>query len=130
MIEPNLLVGHGDFHPAAGAALVKGLDLDIDVPSSILSGDAFLQRIFDAYRSMRARDGANVWNTTLLNGWDEPGDTYDHVPPGLVPAPDKAAPAGQFDFRFDRSGYHVPAVVVSPWVEPARSTTTSTGTPR
>ncbi len=118
MIEPNLLVGHGDFHPAAGAALVKGLDLDVDVPSSILSGDAFLQRIYDAYRSMRSADGANVWNTTLLIGWDEPGGTYDHVPPGPVPAPDKGAPAGQMDFRFDRSGYRVPAIVVSPWVEP------------
>jgi phospholipase C len=21
----------------------------------------------------------NVWNTTLLIGWDEPGGTYDHV---------------------------------------------------
>jgi phospholipase C len=118
MIEPNLLVGHGDFHPAAGAALVKGLDLDVDVPSSILSGDAFLQRIYDAYRGMRSADGANVWNTTLLIGWDEPGGTYDHVPPGPVPAPDTGAPAGQMDFRFDRSGYRVPAIVVSPWVEP------------
>ncbi len=118
MIEPNLLVGHGDFHPAAGAALVKGLELDVDVPSSILAGDAFLQRIFDAYRGMRSADGANLWNTTLLIGWDEPGGTYDHVPPGPVPAPDKAAPVGQMGFRFDRSGYRVPAIVVSPWVEP------------
>ena len=67
---------------------------------------------------MRSPDGANVWNTTLLIGWDEPGGTYDHVPPGPVPAPDRAAPAGQFGFRFDRSGYRVPAIVVSPWVEP------------
>ena len=26
-------------------------------------------------------------------------------------------PAGQFGFRFDRSGYRVPAIMVSPWVE-------------
>ena len=75
-------------------------------------------RIYDAYRGMRSADGANVWNTTLLIGWDEPGGTYDHVAPGPVPAPDKGAPAGQMDFRFDRSGYRVPAIVVSPWVEP------------
>lgn len=118
MIEPNLLVGHGDYHPAAGAALVKGLQVDIDVPSSILAGDAFLQRIFDAYRGMRSPVGANVWNTTLLIGWDESGGTYDHRAPGPVPAPDAAAPVGQFGFRFDRSGYRVPAIVVSPWVEP------------
>jgi phospholipase C len=98
--------------------LVKGLQIDVDVPSSILAGDAFLQRIFDAHRGMRSPDGANVWNTTLLIGWDEPGGTYDHVAPGPVPAPDAGAPAGQFGFRFDRSGYRVPAIVVSPWVEP------------
>ena len=118
MIEPNLLVGHGDYHPACGAALVKGAHLEVDPPSAILSGDAFLQRVYDAYRGMRSPDGANVWNTTLLIGWDEPGGTYDHVPPGPVPAPDPDAPVGQFGFRFDRSGYRVPAIVVSPWVEP------------
>ena len=78
----------------------------------------FLERLLTAYRNMRSPEGANVWNTTLFIGWDEPGGTYDHVPPGPVPAPDAAAPAGQFDFRFDRSGYRVPAIVVSPWVEP------------
>ena len=33
--------------------------------------------------------GSNVWNTTLLIGWDEPGGTYDHVPPPAVPSPDR-----------------------------------------
>ena len=49
-------------------------------------------------------------------GWDEPGGTYDHVPPGPVPPPDPDAPAGEFGFKFDRSGYRVPAILVSPWV--------------
>jgi phospholipase C len=40
------------------------------------------------------------------------------VPPGPVPPPDPAAPAGEFGFTFDRSGYRVRAIVVSPWVEP------------
>jgi phospholipase C len=66
---------------------------------------------------MQSPDGANVWNTALLIGWDEPGGTYDHVPPGPVPPPDPAAPAGPLGFLFDRSGYRVPAVIVSPWVE-------------
>jgi phospholipase C len=61
--------------------------------------------------------GANVWNTPLLIGWDEPGGTYDHVPPGPVPPPDPSAPSGELGFTFDRSGYRVPAVIVSPWVE-------------
>src|SRR5262249_57224592 len=41
----------------------------------------------------------------------------DHVAPGPVPPPDPDAPAGEFGFTFDRSGYRVPAILVSPWVE-------------
>jgi phospholipase C len=93
------------------------VNVAIDPPSSILSGEAFLQRVFDAYRSATSQSGTNVWNTALLIGWDEPGGTYDHVPPGPVPPPDPAAPAGEFGFTFDRSGYRVPAIIVSPWVE-------------
>ncbi len=44
-------------------------------------------------RSATSETGPNVWNTPLLIGWDEPGGTYDHVPPGPGPAarPDRAA---------------------------------------
>jgi phospholipase C len=38
------------------------------------------------------------------------------VPPGPVPPPDPDAPAGELGFTFDRSGYRVPAILVSPWV--------------
>ena len=34
------------------------------------------------------------------------------------PAAGPAAPPGEFGFTFDRSGYRVPAIIVSPWVEP------------
>jgi phospholipase C len=116
-IEPSIIVGHADYHPAAGRAVGHGLNIEgIDPPSSILGGEAFLSRIYDIYRGMRSSTGANVWNTTLLIGWDEPGGTYDHVPPPAVPSPDPAGPVGECDFTFDRSGYRVPAVIVSPWV--------------
>ena len=62
-------------------------------------------------------EGSNAYNTTFFIGWDEPGGTYDHVPPGSVPPPDPSAPAGQCDFTFDRSGYRVPAIIVSPWID-------------
>ena len=118
LIEPNMLGGHGDYHPAFGRAFSAEVELPMDSPSSMLSGEAFLERVFTAYRSATSADGPNVWNTPLLIGWDEPGGTYDHVPPGPVPPPDPAAPAGELGFSFDRSGYRVPAIMVSPWVEP------------
>lgn len=116
LIEPNLMAGHGDYHPAFGRALLPGVEVPIDPPSSIRAGEAFLARVYEAVREARSPSGANVFNTTLFIGWDEPGGTYDHVPPGPVPPPDADAPPGQLGFRFDRSGYRVPAVIVSPWV--------------
>jgi phospholipase C len=118
LIEPNMLSGHGDYHPAFGRSFSDAADLAMDSPSSMLSGEAFLKRVYAAYRSATSPTGANVWNTPLLIGWDEPGGTYDHVPPGPVPPPDPSAPVGELGFTFDRSGYRVPAVLVSPWVEP------------
>lgn len=118
LIEPNMLGGHGDYHPAFGRSLATGVDFAMDSPSSMLAGEAFLERVFNAYQSATSETGPNIWNTPLLIGWDEPGGTYDHVPPGPVPPPDPDAPAGEFGFTFDRSGYRVPAILVSPWVEP------------
>jgi phospholipase C len=116
-IEPCLVLGHGDYHPAFSRVLGHGAVLDnVDPPSSVLGGEAFLARIYNAYKGMRSAAGASVWNTTLLIGWDEPGGTYDHVPPGQVPPPDRSAPEGQLGFAFDRSGYRVPAILISPWV--------------
>jgi phospholipase C len=118
LIEPNMAGGHGDYHPAFGRSFSNTVDLAMDNPSSMLAGEAFLERVFTAYRSATSQTGPNVWNTPLLIGWDEPGGTYDHVPPGPVPPPDPTAPPGEFGFTFDRSGYRVPAIIVSPWVEP------------
>ena len=104
--------------PRSVGRSAHSVDIAMDPPSSILSGEAFLERVFNAYRSATSASGTNVWNTALLIGWDEPGGTYDHVAPGPVPPPDPAAPEGEFGFTFDRSGYRVPAIIVSPWVEP------------
>jgi phospholipase C len=118
LVEPDMVGGHGDYHPAFGRSFAQGVDFAMDSPSSMLAGEAFLERVFTAYRSATSETGPNVWNTPLLIGWDEPGGTYDHVPPGPVPPPDLDAPAGELGFTFDRSGYRVPAILVSPWVEP------------
>ncbi len=119
LIEPNLLAGHCDYHPAFGRALLVGVDILMDPPSSVSAGEAFLARIYRAIAGSRSPGGSNALNTLLLVGFDEPGGTYDHLPPGAVPPPDPTAPPGQLDFRFDRSGYRVPAVMVSAWVEPS-----------
>ena len=105
LIEPNLVLGHNDYHPAVGRALGHDIVIDhLDPPSSILGGEAFLARIYNTYKAMQSpAAGSNVWIATLLIGWDEPGGTYDHVPPPPVPPPDPSAPEGRFGFRFDRS---------------------------
>src|SRR5262249_8618144 len=105
------------YHPAFSRSFSDKIDLAMDSPSAMLAGEAFLHRVFTAYRSATSPAGPNVWNTPLLIGWDEPGGTYDHVPPGPVPPPHPAAPPGEFGFTFDRSGYRVPAIIVSPWVD-------------
>ena len=74
----------------------------------MVGGEAVLSRIYNAYKAMDSETGPNVWNTALLIGWDEPGGTYDHVPPPAVPSPDPASPAGQHGFTFDRSGFGPP----------------------
>jgi phospholipase C len=93
------------------------MDIPMDPPSAIRGGEAFLARIYSAIRSAASPEGSNAYNTLFFIGWDEPGGTYDHVAPGPVPPPDLSAPAGQLGFTFDRSGYRVPAVIVSPWVD-------------
>ena len=72
LIEPNMLAGHGDYHPAMGRSFSDAVDIKVDNPSSMLSGEAFLARVFNAYRSATSETGTNVWNTALLIGWDEP----------------------------------------------------------
>jgi phospholipase C len=112
-IEPNLLHGHNDMHPAEGA-LFPGLALD--APSSLLGGEALLAKLYDAVRSASSSTGSNAFNTLFMVNFDEHGGTYDHVPPPPAPPPDPAATAGQCDFRFDRCGVRIPAIAISPWI--------------
>jgi phospholipase C len=112
-IEPNLLYGHNDMHPAFDA-LFPGSP--IDPPSSLLGGEALLAKIYNAVRSSASDRGSNAWNTLLVVTFDEHGGTYDHVPPPLVPPPTPGGPPGQLGFGFDRSGLRVPAFAISAWI--------------
>lgn len=62
--------------------------------------------------------------------YDEHGGCYDHVPPpwGAV-IPDVASNPGAQGFRFNRFGVRVPAVVVSPLIEPGTVFRSRTGVP-
>jgi len=112
-IEPNLLYGHNDMHPAFDALFP---DMMLDPPSALLGGEALLAKIYTAVRSASSPRGSNAYNTLLMVNFDEHGGTYDHVPPPPVPPPDPAAPAGQLGFAFDRSGVRVPAIAISAWI--------------
>jgi len=116
-IEPNLMFGHNDMHPAMDRLFP---DMQVDPPSSLLAGDALLAKIYNAIRTATSDSGSNAWNTLFLVTFDEHGGTYDHVPPPVVPAPQTGGTPGQLGFLFQRSGVRIPAIAISPWI-PART---------
>lgn len=92
---PDLFHSENDQHP----------------PSVVALGE---QLIADVYNCLRA---SKLWTRTLLIiTYDEHGGCYDHVPPPAAAQPEAPKP-GQ-PFGFDRYGVRVPAVIVSPYVQP------------
>jgi phospholipase C len=63
--------------------------------------------------------GARTWrHTALFLTYDEHGGYYDHVPPPSAIPPDSVAPlltASDVPGAFNRYGFRVPMIVVSPW---------------
>ena len=118
LIEPNLLAGHGDYHPAFGRALLAGRRGAGRPAIVLLAGEAFLARIY----RRRPDVGRVRWAPTSSTppSWSagtSPEAPTTMCPPGPCPRPTGRAPRASSGFRFDRSGYRVPAVMVSPWVE-------------
>ncbi|KAE8713312.1 Non-specific phospholipase C3 [Hibiscus syriacus] len=70
--------------------------------------------IYEALRS------SPQWNEmSFLITYVEHGGFYDHVPtPTGVPSPDDIVSAEPLNFKFDRLDCRVPAIMVSPWIEP------------
>jgi phospholipase C len=81
----------------------------------VAEGETLIQDVYNAIRN-----NAAVWTSTvLLVVYDEHGGLYDHVsPPKNVPNPDGINSTNP-PFDFTRLGVRVPAVVISPWIEPA-----------
>jgi phospholipase C len=81
-------------------------------PADIQRGQQFVYRIVKAVASNPA-----VWGSTaLFITYDEHGGFYDHVPP--PPACDPEGPDTKpSDYRFNRYGFRVPLIVVSPYAK-------------
>jgi phospholipase C len=94
-------------------------------PHNVTDGEHFLAEVWSAVST-----GAH-WNETLLViTYDEHGGCYDHVPPPWGAAiPDAASDPGAQGFRFNRFGVRVPAVVISPLIEPGTVFRSPTGVP-
>ena len=108
-IEPRLFFNHNDEHPP--------FDWPGSEHSSVLAGEILIKEVYDTIRKSSSSKGSNAQNTLLAITYDEHGGCYDHVPPPCAKPPDPAAPAGQFDFRFDRLGIRVPTILVSSYIE-------------
>ena len=82
-------------------------------PQDVQFGDRFLARVTTAVL------GSPQWRrTALFITYDEHGGYYDHVPPPVAIKPDDIPPLlkpGDLPGRFDRYGFRVPLIVVSPW---------------
>ena len=80
-------------------------------PSDIMKGELLIAKVYNALRC-----NEDLWNRTLLVIlYDEHGGFYDHVQPLGTVAPDDNTD----EFSFDVLGLRVPALLVSPWLDPA-----------
>jgi phospholipase C len=107
-LEPN----YTDHDTDSGEALASDQHPDHNVQA----GELFIASVYNAIKQNPA-----IWEATaLLVVYDEHGGIYDHVvPPACAPdqftASANATGTG-VEFKFDRLGVRVPAVLVSPWI--------------
>lgn len=84
---------------------------DMHPPHNVGYGDALVAQVYNALRQ-----SPNWASTLLVITFDEHGGCYDHVVPPTAPPPEPKR-EGQV-FGFDRMGVRVPAIVVSPYIQP------------
>ena len=117
-IEPEWTIGEKG--TGEGGLMQKALfhqGDDYHPPGNADAGENLVKQI---YMSLIANKAA--WEKTLLIiTFDDPVGSFDHVPPPAAIPPwrkEKKPPlATQHEFKFDRYGGRVPAILVSPWVE-------------
>jgi len=80
---------------------------------SVQKGEALIKDIYE-----RLRNSAYWGKVLLLIVFDEHGGFYDHVvPPEAIPPGGDAPNANPYNFKFDRYGVRVPAIVVSAYTK-------------
>jgi phospholipase C len=94
-LEPDYLgPGANDDHP----------------PHDVRRGQALVADVYEAIR-----DNEALWRSTLLVvTYDEHGGFYDHV----VPPPALPPDGHREEYDFNQLGVRVPAILVSPWLDP------------
>jgi phospholipase C len=100
-IDPNF----SDFNP------IGFQPNDDHAPADIKDGQELVLAVYHALAT-----GPQWDKTMLIVFYDEHGGFYDHVPPPAAADDDQR--------MFGRYGVRVPALVVSPWVEPGSSSNT------
>lgn len=79
-------------------------------PTDVMHGEALIATVYNELRG-----NEELWQSTLfILLYDEHGGFYDHVPPPGAVAPDNNTKT----FAFDKLGVRVPAVLISPWLDP------------
>jgi len=99
---------------------IGGVELDEHPPANIQEGEQFAAQVTAA-----VLNSPNWPRTVLFITYDEHGGFYDHVPPPPACAPDNIAPildpsdsSSDFPAQFDRYGFRVPLLVISPYAKP------------
>jgi phospholipase C len=92
------------------AFLAGETESDEHPPSNVQKGQQFVSRVVAALM------GSPQWTSSaLFITYDEHGGYWDHVVPPLACTPDAITPLGGSIWNFDRYGFRVPFVVVSPY---------------
>lgn len=115
--QQNLLPEFTFVEPSYDNDLRNGIFATSQHPDfAVDAGEALISEVYSAISD------SPLWNDTLLLiVYDEHGGIFDHVtPPTLVRDPQfPDIPASKdFGFKWDRLGVRVPAVFVSPWIQP------------
>jgi len=107
-VEPN----YSDHDSDGGEELANDQHPDHNVQA----GELFIAQVYNAIKQ-----SPDLWaSTVLLIVYDEHGGICDHVSPPACPPDQFTASANDtgtgFEFKFDRLGVRVPAILVSPWI--------------